>query len=317
MTESIGPLKRTELTSRGVVRLLTAVATLAACSQERIDMPKPPNLSAVRQEYNHPNVPLTEEIIVEALHAGGEVTKLLEDLDELDPVVATVLASRAEGEETQGNELNYSGEADWETANRALDPSGRDSPRDAAVELHTEKQPLEIAGMNVEGEGYVVFRRICGGWGETPVADEDNNGFVSMMLGVSSEQVEPVFWGKASRCKHRFEGGKILLDGDAAVYAEGLLEEKTDFSLLVTFNGRATIEGEELDVDVDFRLIPARQRLELSVSVTGGNVLLYVMGDEDDGTVDVGFVASNGEWSCDFEQGTCWNKESDETIDLY
>jgi len=275
--------------SAAVLPLLLVVS----CGQERVDLPEPPDLSPVVKRYDKPTAPLTEESIGEILPEKEEVLATFDDLGHLDPVVQTFFS-------WLGNESKESA--------LLLAEDG----------VETQHQGVEVGDSEFEGEGYVEIFRICSGWDAQAPVSEETNGKVKLTAVFSEEGFDPVFWGEAESCRQMFEGHKILVDGKAAVHTGGLLQGEADAVLTVTFDGSVDVDGKKYDISFDFRLVPSIFRTEISLSVNEGNLVYFMEKPEEDASPNVlGFVASNGVWTCNFAiGGACENKKTGEIIEL-
>jgi hypothetical protein len=251
---------------------------LAACDKQEIDTPTPPSMHDLLAVYEAPSAPFTQETVQSVLARQQAIVAQIEDLDGLAPILDLVFSIGGSGE-TEGE-------------------SGALSPYD---DLQTFEGGLAVGGQPVEGDGYLILRRVCPGWKGDGAVDEAN-GTLSLTAVFSDEGFEAVVWGEADQCRHAFEGRELLLDGAVKIHTGGLLQgTDTDVRLLIAFEGSAQIDGEAFDADLSLRAHLTATRLDVNLESDGGNVLFYVNTE----TGEAGFEAANGIWVCDFEGGQC------------
>lgn len=153
----------------------------------------------------------------------------------------------------------------------------------------------------LSASGYVSVTRICGGWVSPEVPDAARNGTLELTATFTERGLDPVIWGSALACRYLVEGTRVELSAPASAALrvhQGAPDGSCDFgdrALLFDVDLDATIDGERVPVDFDFRL------------VRGG--VLEFLGEGDGGAIVVGIGpqteltlrGSNGSFGCDAE----------------
>jgi len=159
-----------------------------------------------------------------------------------------------------------------------------------------------IEGVVLEGTGFVRITRICPGTGPEPVPDEAN-GTLDLVVGFTSDGIDPVTWGDAEGCLFtvldapvRLDGGVRLILGDG----ERAWLPRDGFAPVVAIHGELDTGGETTSLATDFRVDPLRGELSTSLELPSGDHLHFFVRPGA-----AGFRAADGEWTCDFSERRC------------
>jgi hypothetical protein len=258
---------------------LAAGLLLAACAAQTVDVPTPPDLSALVRSFEHPSLPFDATTVDSIVKKKDAVFNLLDGLDELKPVLDALGA--------------LGGSTGTDTSGQALGPG---------VEVEVRGGGLTAGGVTVEGQGYLVLTRVCPGWEASATTDPSVGGTVSLTAVFSDEGFNAVVWGEARTCRYAYGGHLLQLDGTVHLDTGGLLMgEEQGVQVLLEFAGTAKVDDQAYSADVSFRIAVSSERVEINLDLGDGNVLFYAQ------QTDQGFVASNGSWTCDFGVGSCSN----------
>lgn len=269
---------------RMLLILLGVVGALAsACADQTQDVPEPPDMTLLMERYAAPSAPLTAGLAGDLLSQAAQRMGFLDQADYLAPFFSTMEALGEEGE----------------TSRAALNAS------EEPVEM--SRFPTELEGTTLEAGAWFRVTRICGGWeGEnTPNPDD---GYVELLAVADGEGFHPVLWGSLHDCRYEVNGTRLLLNGEVCVYTGTLLTQGLDSpsDVLVDFVGTLSTEGVDTSFAVDFS-VSTDGTFSLSLDAVDGNVIFFMRNGLQ------GFLATNGRWTCDFQQLNCSN-ESGESL---
>ena len=164
---------------------------------------------------------------------------------------------------------------------------------------------LEGSGVDFtfEADGYMRITRVCAGWARPARPDRDANGALLVTATFSQSGLDPLLWGAAEACRYSVGETQIELDrvgasadavrvywGDAP--SNRALNERT---LLVDLNLAATVDGERLPLDLDFRSL-VDGTLEYRIPRQDGSLIARVGAGDT-----VTLRARNGTFDCDRE----------------
>lgn len=272
--------------------LLGGALLVGGCSRRAESESKPPapNVSDVLQAFESPTLVVDDDVGAVLSPFIEEAIQLIEGLDlegeVLDPIVEAL-------EEETGEELDTSDDV----ADALFHPEGK------PARVRRIEQPAVL-----EGDGFMRITRICSGWGE-PVVDEEQNGQVVAILGFTEDGVDPVLWADFFACRYSTalgdaelspgsgeRGAQVILALGEAVPAQELVGHPIVFIVDVD----ATIDGEPLPIRLAFRNVYGDPRYELLLETDSGTAVLITEGDSL-----VGVRAENGTFACSAEEGTC------------
>jgi hypothetical protein len=246
-----------------------------ACRQPSVDVPEPPDMGSVLAAYEAPSAPLTADTVAEIVAKQKEVFDQVQRLGGLDPVLS------------------------------ALDVLGGDTRATTSLAgagaTDTVSSALQAGGVTVTGDGFLTLTRICAGWAGATIPDP-GDGSIALTAVFSDEGFEAVVWGEARDCRYRIGGRDVLFDGQLRIHTGTLLVGNAQGAeLTIAFEGGAEVDGQDFAAAFDFRLALSSSRVEIDLGLASGNVVFYA----DEATKTTGFRASNGVWTCDFEEGSC------------
>ncbi|GEM_PF-1819575 len=266
------------------------LVSLTACMNANMDadVPKPPDMTALLQSYQAPTAPFKDSSLEDITALASQAAELFNAADGLAPIFNTIDSSSQESQQ------------------QALHPS----PNSESATLEQKELAVEVAGQDVEGNGYAEIVRICPGWTASAPPDQEQNGSVKLTLVFSDTGIEPVIWGTAKNCRYLAQGRQLLIDGEVKIHTgevldsfwspEGPTTPTTTQAILASFDGTITLDGEPLLKGAfDFRLLISHGRLEFNLSTPNGNLLFFTQETAQ------GFIASDGTWFCDFSTMEC------------
>ncbi len=272
--------------------LAAALVVAAACTKVDIDKPTPPDVSDLVAAYAEPTGAFTDS-------NGGEVVGTLDErlvagsvLCGWDPAADLLCAGEPE--------CPLAGCLGIEDGVEALEEAFGIAGSDAGPA--EDAAPPRAADIVLRGRGFVRLHRICPGAGPEPVADERANGALDLVVGFSDRGLDPVVWGTAERClvpalvPVRFESEIVLVFGD------GPWNPARGISFLFRMTGEADLGdgGGGLEVASDFGLDLDQRELTVAVTIADGSRFVFFARPGA-----TGFLAANGEWTCDFGARTC------------
>lgn len=236
---------------------------VAACGTPPIDKPRAPDMGELIAAYSAPDAAFDSS-------AADEITLAIAAVDEL--LARTNL--RGQLVDVLADVLN-----------QATDLSNVDGD------------------FTFEADGYMRLTRICAGWTQPARPDRVLNGALLVTATFSQDGLDPIVWGSAETCRYSVGDVPIELDqvgpsGDAvSVYwGSGPSEQEvSERTLLVDLNLEASIEGERLPLDIDFRSL-VDGTLEYRIPRPDGSLIAHV--GSDDG---VTLRAIEGTYVCDAE----------------
>lgn len=291
---------------------LSLSAVCLACNEEiPRKQPTPPDMSALLQSYREPDADFNRDVAQDFLEAAFGDLKATYESDIFNNLLGVVGDSFNAQEEEKA--LRVEGEADGE-------PIGG------------LKQ-----GLSFNGKGFLKITRVCQGWEENAPIDPDANGQLQLTSNFDDKGIEPIIWGDAARCKYMaplpddasaaqrvaFNGFVRLHLGDPLNPAN--LGEFGQKPILFQIGG---LELPDADGDpdgdgavginlpnFDFRFLPEISGFEFQVDRADRHLLIGIYQKEDEGLV-FSIRASNGDFTCDLEQLTCTNRDTDQTFDF-
>jgi hypothetical protein len=246
--------------ARAMCALLPGLAL--ACGSPHVDKPPAPDMTALIESYRQPTASFDPERLPELVAAVAVADEALERTSlrsELVNVLRQVL----------------------------------DSAVDASTRLDDE------LGVDIEADGYMRITRVCSGWVSPPAPDRDRNGALLVTATFSESGLDPTLWGEAERCRYLRGEVQVELqqDGDSrdavkVYWGEAVeAEELDERALLVDMSLSASLDGERLPLDFDFRSL-AGGGIEYRLEQRDGSLVASVSGDR------VLVRAGNGTFDC-------------------
>lgn len=245
------------------------LGALCACTAPAFEKPQPPDMRALLQRYESPTGsfdPDDAEVLAAAVTLFGQVVG---DTD----VVARV--------------TDFLG--------AVVEPITAIQPREPE-EPDTGSEPFELS---LRADGYLVATRICPGWTLPSVVDADN-GLARVTVTFSEAGLDPVVWGTLEDCRYRVEDRRIELtpsgerDALRVYWGEGVrVSTLSEAGALLSLALRASVDGSQLDLDLDVRLAD-EDALEYLLPAGGGSVVVRANAD---GTFAVRSL--EGSFDCD------------------
>lgn len=273
-------------------RAFAACALLGLSGCGDLELPPPPDMSALVRAYDEPDGELTAETAAEL---GASVATTVTDTQASSPI------------ELMGEMVT-----DLQDTSNA-DPASDEEPSESESDSGT------LLGEKLDVAAIVRLHHKCRGWeGETP---EEGNGTLDITATLDSYGLIPTIWGTAKQCRHARRGSNVELDGDIRVRIgedeRVKLRELTELPYLVEFEGNAVVEfdGErsELDLHSHFRVMPY-EKIQLLIVLPDGT---FVVGEFNLSSLETsgeqvitgGLITRDEKWSCSFNlsnaSGTC------------
>jgi hypothetical protein len=243
--------------------LYASLAALSACGSPPVHKPPAPDMQALIDSYDNPTASVGPDDASDVALAVVAVDALLQQTalrQQLVDVLSQVL--------------------------------------DQAVELSDGNN---ASGFTIDADGYMLITRICSGWTEPGTPDRAANGALLVTATFSDSGLDPIVWGSAAACRYLVSGTQVELDqsGESAdsvsVYWGESVEEQelAERALLVDLNLDASIDGQRLSLDFDFRSL-AGGDIEYRIERPDGSLIGSVGGDDS-----VTLRAANGTFACD------------------
>ncbi len=258
--------------------VLMVLPIWSSCGDDGFSIPTPPDMGPILQQFSAPSAPLTEGTVPAILNSLDDVMGVVEGTD-----VSGFLLETVGGMFEQGSAEVGSGSGSQETGMEAL----------------------EVGGTSLDAAGKVELVRICPGHGVGGVVDKAN-GKVTLTVVVTDQGLEPVVWGDAESCRYSHQGVDVVIDGEVQVYLGDAVSQWDSIAVdapLINFTGSVVWGDSVLDGSLAVRL--AEPGFQINLDTPDGNVLFYYASE-----ILYGFVASNGKWDCDFEEGQCTDGSS-------
>jgi hypothetical protein len=229
-----------------------ALLAFAGCDDNEMELPTPPDLSALVAAYENPTGTVAPQDV--SCIGQAALDRVLDDrLEPLRDLVADALS----------------------TLRQRMQASGL--PTDTAEPIDEDEPRLR---------GVVHVERICRGWDPQATApDPDRNGRIDLNALVHGSMV-PVVWGQATACQGRVgQGGpatlELYLNASLEIFLYRGLVGGGPPTFLLALHGEYGIDGERWPVNWDFRMSAssidlriARDDGDLVASVGGGRVEL-------------------------------------------
>jgi len=253
---------------------------LAGCGD--LELPAPPDMSALTRSYEEPDGELTAET---ASELGVSMADTVTETQASSPI-ELMGEMITDLQETGGTEADSAGESS-------------DSESDGGTVLG---EKLDVAAI-------VRLHHKCTGWeGETP---DSGNGTLDITATLDSDGLIPTIWGHASHCRYERRGNQIELDGDIRIQiGDGeprvRLRDLTSLPYLVEFEGNAVVvkDGERSDVDLHthFRVLPD-DTIQLLIRLPDGKGVVGEFGVSSLSTsseqiITGGLLTRDERWSC-------------------
>jgi len=267
--------------------VVLALLPLGSCKRA-IEKPTPPDMSALVAAYESPTGSFDQTVADDIVSAVDATLELLDELgltDRMEELFADFRANTEAESEPQSH------------------PQGVD---------------VDDGTIRIDGEGFVIVERICGGWEAEPSPDPAN-GHLTLNVNVTDLTVDPVIWGTAATCRYSQEGVPIELAagsrrdvGDLRIFVGNnlSLEQLGADRVIIDVDVTAGIDpegvGSREPVDIDLAFTPEPLGIEVRVAVTDGDVVVLTT---EEGIV--GVRAANGLFTCDVTTGECQNDQGD------
>jgi hypothetical protein len=285
-------------------------AVCVACNEEiPREQPTPPDMSALIQSYREPDADFTRDVAQDFLEAAFGNLKATYESDLFNNLLGVVGDSFNAQEEEKA--LHVEGEADGE-------PIGG------------LKQ-----GLAFNGEGFLKITRVCQGWERDAPIDPDANGLLELTSNFDDKGIEPIIWGDAARCKYTAplpddaeNTQRVVFDGFVRMHLGDSLNPANldDFGKKPILFQIGGLELPDADFDnegaagvnlpnFNFRFVPEISGFEFQVDRADRHLLVGIYQKEDEGFA-FSIRASNGDFTCDLEQLTCTNRDTDQTFDF-
>jgi hypothetical protein len=162
----------------------------------------------------------------------------------------------------------------------------------------------------LSGDGFILVSRICPGH-ETKATDPAN-GTVELVVGFSDAGFEPVLFGAFYNCRISVSGAANTLDGTYSLSFSGPwgLEGLHDLRPVLALEGVIATPSGRLSIGSNLQLgLGVESSLALSCELDGGDNVVFFQDARG-----AGFRAKNGDFICDFSDGTC--RGDDATVRL-
>lgn len=275
---------------RGALGLLSVaiVVAVAGCGEDLSEeIPTPPDMSALVGAYAAPGGTLTPEAsdnLAETLSTRVAAFEGVGGLDFLAGIIGGLGGA-------EGDALTY----------------------DPGPDTEVRRQPAEVGGTSLEGDGFFKIHHICHGWDGAPWPDEAD-GRADLIAVFTDAGISPVVWGAFSQCRYLLNDGEALFQSGIRVYTGASFQGLTPdgaLDLLFDLQGAVDLNGEPLLTSaetLDFRVTGAG--LEIRLPVADGDIIFYSKADpscSDECGELLGFRAGNGDFLCDATTSVCSN----------
>jgi len=161
--------------------------------------------------------------------------------------------------------------------------------------------------LDVKANGYLEATRICPGWA-LPSEVDVGNGSIHATATFSEQGLDPVVWGTVAACRYRVGSTRVELasagdtDGLRVYWGEGIDRETIETrDLVFSINLRVDVDGDQLPLEVDFRVVDGGA-FEYLVPVDSGTLVVRA---DDDGSFLLrsrdGTFACDESFDCDLE----------------
>ncbi|HEY6725562.1 MAG TPA: hypothetical protein VI197_16110 [Polyangiaceae bacterium] len=257
-----------------------ALLGLAGCDD--LELPTPPDMSALARAYAEPDGELTAETAAEL------------GVSMADTVVETRTSSPIELMGEMVTKLQDTSKAD---------PSSDDEPSEDDADGGT------LLGEKLDIAAIVRLHHDCRGWeGEDP--PQAGNGTLDITATLDSDGLIPTIWGTATNCRHARRGTNVELDGDIRIRLGDRprvsLRELAGLPYLVEFEGRGVVElngkRSELTLHTHFRITPG-EAIELLIALPDGTFVVGVfepssLVNASEQLITGGLITRDQRWSC-------------------
>jgi hypothetical protein len=249
-----------------------AAWSLIACEDD-VDIPQGPDMLPLVAQYNSPTGTLNEENVATVAEAAAVEFRVIEQIGDLDFVVATF---------------------------NAVD----DTIEDFAA---PDGDPDDDIGGTVKVNGIARVQTICPGVADR--LDREANGTLNMNVPFTESRLAPVLFGGFNECIFRVPGSAIALtpvtlDSPINAYVGPGVRfnlQGLDSILFQLPDGTVRFgTGETTPFETDFRRW-VDGRLEVRVEVEDGDVVPFINRQ----TLSAGIRAKNGSFCCDFGERQC------------
>lgn len=286
--ENLAPTSPRHPSGRGTARFITramktaatsgALLGLAGCGD--LELPTPPDMSALNRAYEEPNGELTSATAAEL---GVSMANTVTETQASSPI------------ELMGEMVTNLQETGGVEADPDDNPDGESSKS-----LLSDR--LDVAAI-------VRLKHNCRGWGGA--APEGGNGALDITATLDSDGLIPTIWGRASHCRLSRNGNDIELDGDIGIrigdqQPRVLLRELANLPYLVEFEGTGIVErdGErsELDLHTSFRVMP-NEEIQLLITLPDDTYVVGVfdvssLATSSEPVITGGLLTRDERWSC-------------------
>ena len=259
-----------------------ALLGLAGCGE--LELPTPPDMSALNRDYEEPDGELTTETAAEL------------GVSMVNTVTETQASSPIELMGEMVTNLQETGDTESDS------DDGNDS-----------ESSESLLGDRLDVAAIVRLKHNCRGW---EGASEGGNGTLGMTATLDSDGLIPTIWGKAAHCRLTRNGNDLELDGDVAVrIGEGqsrvLLRELAELPYLVEFNGTGIVErdGErsEVELHTNFRVMP-NEEIQLLIALPDGTNVVGVfdlssLSTSSEPVITGGLLTRDERWTCSLNLG--------------
>jgi hypothetical protein len=277
------------------------VVALAGCSG--FSLPNPPDMSALVEQYTHPDGYLDRDTVEEITR------KIVERIQQSQGGAPIALSDELI------NSLGKLGNRPPATTGNGIGAGSGDSMTTDTVDAGAGTQ--SVLGNKINVGAVVKVHHICGGWYNR--IDEDQNGSADLTVTFDQGGLIPTVWGELTHCRFLNLGSQVELDGEVNLRLGtdeariGLKALKT-IGYLVQFDGSAstTRSGKQISADgtASFRVFPTGV-VQMNVNLSNGTNVLGVF-DQGVLTTQVnqgtmlaaGIQGSDTSWACQFSAAT-------------
>lgn len=271
-----------------------ALLGLVGCND--LELPSPPDMSALVRAYDEPDGELTTQT---AAALGANMADTVSETQASSPI------------ELMGEMVTNLQDTS------KTDPASDDQPSESDSKSGT------LLGEKLDIAAIVRLHHNCKGWqDETP---EAGNGTLDITATLDSDGLIPTIWGTAKHCRHARRGTNVELDGDIRIRIGDreprvALREISTLPYLVEFEGSGVVEyeGERSELETlhtHFRVMP-NENIQLLIALPDDT---FVVGEFDSSSlatsgqqvISGGLITRDEHWNCSINlsnaQGSCTN----------
>jgi hypothetical protein len=263
----------------------SALLVLTSGCSEEVELPTPPDMSALVQAYRSPNGKINSQT---AASFGKAMADNVTSGQETSPV-----------------------EVVGEMVHDMQDVGGGAAPPAAEGTAPTGSGEQSVRGSRIDLSAIVRLDHTCRGWGDT-ASNDPANGSLEITATLDQNGLVPVIWGNASGCRIRRGDTQLELDGDLRLrigeeQPRVGLRYLTQLGYLVEFEGKVITNRSgtptEVAVHSHFQIYENRE-VRFLINLGDGT---RVVGAVDPNTIvptntspiaQVSVLESDGRWTC-------------------